>query len=302
MGTLKDGINNVSYRLPAQTRIGRGVGCQVRIDAPYVSGEHAAIRWTGEGWELRDLGSRNGTFLGNHRLDSGQRARLTVGAQIAFGRATETWTLIEDTAPVASAANNGDTQWADDELLLLPDSSAEVCVYADGRGGWSAEAADRVWNVRDGDEITAGNRTWVLALPTILAPTREADWADSSRASELSLRFHVSRDEEHIEVTAALDGHTWRLLHRAHSYLFLTLARARLDAPPDLPASEQGWCYHDHLARSLDVALGQFNMSVFRLRQQLKQAGVPSADDVIERRRGSGEIRLGVGRVEVEAL
>lgn len=302
MGTLKDTTTGASHRLPAQTLIGRAGRCHVRIDAPYVSTEHAAIRWTGEGWEIRDLASRNGTFVGAHRLEPGQRARLVVGVPVAFGRSTEAWALSDDAPPVAGASSQGQQRWAEDDLLLLPDASAEVCVYADGRGGWTAEAGNRLWPVKDGDQLTAGDRTWTLALPTVPTPTREAEEIDAARAGELALTFHVSRDEEHIEVTAAVGGRTWRLAHRAHSYLFLTLARARQEADADLPPSEQGWLYHDDLARGLGLAVGHFNMGVFRVRQQLKEAGVPGADGVIERRRGSGQIRLGVGRVEVEGL
>src|SRR4051812_42398476 len=93
MGRLTDTTRGVHLRLPAQTLIGRGRTCHVRIDAPYVSTEHAALRWTGEGWELRDLASRNGTFVGDHRLDIGQRVRIAPGVPIRFGRSTEIWLL-----------------------------------------------------------------------------------------------------------------------------------------------------------------------------------------------------------------
>lgn len=43
----------------------------------------------------------------------------------------------------------------------------------------------------------------------------------------------------------------------------------------------------------------QFNMAVFRARQQFREAGLPGADELIERRRGSGQIRLGVAAIEV---
>lgn len=302
MATLTDTTRGASHRLPAQALIGRAGASHVRIDAPYVSTEHAALRWTGEGWELRDLASRNGTFVGAHRLEPGQRVRLTTGVAIAFGRPTETWILADDAPPLAGATSGAVVCWAEDDLLLLPDASAEVCVYGDGRGGWTAEAGDRAWPVLDGHEVIAGGRPWVLSLPTVLSPTRELAPDDPAGAVDLALTFHVSRDEEHIEVTASANGRAWRLAHRAHSYLLLTLARARLDADPALPASEQGWLYHDELARGLGIAIGLFNMGVFRVRQQLKEAGVPGADGVIERRRGSGQIRLGVDRIEVEAL
>jgi hypothetical protein len=33
------------------------------LDDPRVSGRHACLRWTGGGWRLRDLGSKNGTTV-----------------------------------------------------------------------------------------------------------------------------------------------------------------------------------------------------------------------------------------------
>jgi pSer/pThr/pTyr-binding forkhead associated (FHA) protein len=49
---------------PSEALIGRSTMCTLQIDAADVSKEHASLRWVGDGWELRDLGSRNGTFVG----------------------------------------------------------------------------------------------------------------------------------------------------------------------------------------------------------------------------------------------
>jgi FHA domain len=44
--------------------IGRGPQCALRLaDKNYVSSQHAVIRWSGNGWEALDRGSRNGTRL-----------------------------------------------------------------------------------------------------------------------------------------------------------------------------------------------------------------------------------------------
>lgn len=301
MGTLRDASRGVEILLPAQVIVGRADSCRVRIDAPYVSSEHAALRWTGEAWEIRDLASRNGTFVGAHRLEPGQRVCLEAGATLHFGHTSSHWVLTEAGPPGPIASAGADQRVAEDGLLLLPDGeSPEVCVYSDGRGGWTAEADNRVWPLRHGAEITAGGRTWTLELPSVLLPTREAERPDDP--SELSLVVYVSRDEEHIELALSVGGRTWRLPHRAHGYLVLTLARARTNADPSLPASEQGWLYHDELADGLGLPGAHFNMAVFRVRQQLKDAGVPGAEAVLERRRGSGQIRLAVGKVSVESL
>lgn len=46
-----------------QLRMGRAPECAVVLDHPSVSRMHAEIRDTGDGWRLRDLGSKNGSFV-----------------------------------------------------------------------------------------------------------------------------------------------------------------------------------------------------------------------------------------------
>lgn len=48
--------------------IGRGSGCDVRLDFPMISTRHASIEHLEGGWVVRDLGSTNGTFVRGHRI------------------------------------------------------------------------------------------------------------------------------------------------------------------------------------------------------------------------------------------
>ena len=50
--------------------IGSAAGNQLMLDDPTVSRHHCAIRVTPRGYQLRDLGSTNGTWLGNHLVES----------------------------------------------------------------------------------------------------------------------------------------------------------------------------------------------------------------------------------------
>ncbi|MEW4570067.1 FHA domain-containing protein [Tautonia sp. JC769] len=50
-------------------RIGRGEGCHLRPNNEQVSRNHAEIEQTEQGVVLRDLGSRNGTYLNTQRLE-----------------------------------------------------------------------------------------------------------------------------------------------------------------------------------------------------------------------------------------
>ncbi|MEO1336418.1 MAG: FHA domain-containing protein, partial [Myxococcota bacterium] len=55
--------------LAAQCLVGRSAACQIRLDDRYVSSEHAKLVWTGSKWQVRDLGSRNGTFVDGRRVE-----------------------------------------------------------------------------------------------------------------------------------------------------------------------------------------------------------------------------------------
>lgn len=49
-------------------KVGREFGCDVRLEDDSVSREHCQLVYTNEGYVLRDLGSRNGTYVNNERV------------------------------------------------------------------------------------------------------------------------------------------------------------------------------------------------------------------------------------------
>jgi predicted component of type VI protein secretion system len=65
-------------------RVGRDPGCDVVIDNPSVSREHAVFRQDGEGWWVQDLGSANGTFLAGEPIGAAQR--VSEGDEVGFGK------------------------------------------------------------------------------------------------------------------------------------------------------------------------------------------------------------------------
>jgi pSer/pThr/pTyr-binding forkhead associated (FHA) protein len=48
--------------------IGRGTDSAIRLDDDYVSTRHARVASNGEQWFVEDLGSTNGTYIGNQRV------------------------------------------------------------------------------------------------------------------------------------------------------------------------------------------------------------------------------------------
>ncbi|MFH1462952.1 MAG: FHA domain-containing protein [Pseudomonadota bacterium] len=71
-------------RFGSSLTIGRHPSNGLCLDEPLVSSFHAVIEWGGDGWSVRDLGSRNGTSLNSRRLSG--RAALREGDILRFAR------------------------------------------------------------------------------------------------------------------------------------------------------------------------------------------------------------------------
>ena len=302
MGVLKQTGVDRSCALGSRCLLGRHPGCDLRIDNPRVSGEHASVHWIGDRWELRDLGSRNGTFVDGRRLGSGERTVLAPGAVFTLG-GEDAFRLEDASAPVASArhGHSGQLRTAAEGLLVLPDDDhPEVSIFEDATGRWVAEEGDGARVVADRDIVIADGEGWILDLPSGAGSTWEAGVLLPTLET-ISLRFAVSRDEEHIEVTLAHAGGAAPLAVRTHHYLLLTLARAVLADEGASPA-ERGWVDREVLCRMMGTDSRRLNVDVFRVRRQMAALGIHGAAGIIARRSGTGQIRLGTARVEVTRL
>jgi DNA-binding NtrC family response regulator len=73
----------LDVRLPgAGVVVGADTGCDVALRDPAVSARHVAIAPVPDGFDVEDLGSRNGTFLDGVRIG---RARVAIGATLHVG-------------------------------------------------------------------------------------------------------------------------------------------------------------------------------------------------------------------------
>lgn len=64
--------------------IGRAPGCTLVLDDDYSSSRHARIFPQGGAWFVEDLGSTNGTFIGEHRVTS--PVQMGPGTAVRIGR------------------------------------------------------------------------------------------------------------------------------------------------------------------------------------------------------------------------
>ncbi len=79
---------NPAHRFDIDKRsviIGRGQGSDIVVDHATVSRQHASIKFEDDQFRLFDLGSSNGTFLGDQRVREPQV--LQDGAVVRFGGA-----------------------------------------------------------------------------------------------------------------------------------------------------------------------------------------------------------------------
>lgn len=71
-----------TYRLDGTMEIGRSSSCAIRPDDTYISQVHARVAPRGEGWVVEDMGSTNGTYLNQRRvqvptgIEPGDRIRV----------------------------------------------------------------------------------------------------------------------------------------------------------------------------------------------------------------------------------
>jgi hypothetical protein len=306
MGILVDTRTNRPLTLPALCLIGRSSACALRIDDARVSGEHARISWRGDRWEVRDLGSRNGTFVNDAKLERGGSALLSASDRVALGDVTIALSLLDVSPPVAQARQivTGGILLARGGILALPSEQApDVSVLQDADGRWIVEEKGEARVVSDGDVIEARGESYALHLPTPIAPTVDAR-DEPPDIRNVTLHFRVSRDEERVEVTIRRGDEALVMTPRAHHYTWLTLARVRHrdEADAKLPEPSRGWISVDDLCRMLATDENKMNVDFFRIRQDVGALGLQNAAAIIERRRGSRQVRQGIRRVVIEPL
>lgn len=306
MAILADARTSRLSTLTNRCIVGRSSVCQIRVDDARVSGEHACFSWTNERWEVRDLGSRNGTFVKGQRLDPGGSSPIAAGDLIAFGSNALTFSLLDASPPVAQARHltTGQILFAVDGLLALPsDEDPGASVYQDTDGRWIVEIDGEVRAASDGEVLKVHGEAYALHLPTSIEPTVEVR-SEPSILRDVELSFRVSLNEENIELVVKNRGRVHVMPPRAYHYTLLTLARARLRDEEEgaLPVSSRGWILVDALCRMLATDENRLNVEVFRIRRDFGAIGFENAAGIVERQRGSRQLRVGTPRVVLRSF
>jgi hypothetical protein len=301
MGVLRSRGGDVDVVLSAVHVVGRMQSCNLPLTSSFVSTAHAMIRWDGGAWSVRDLGSRNGTYVNDTVIPKGEPIVLRRGARIAFGAPAEAWELINDRRPEAAviSLDGGDPIFLTGAVNGIPTREEPLAtVYLD-KDRWLLEHEESRVALQAGALFVVAGRAFRFDCPSdacATAAAREREWSlDSS-----TLVLGVSRDEEHVSLTIQASDRAQELGERACFYLMLVLARARLRATSE--DGTGGWVPIDTLLRMVpEYSSGtHLNVEIFRLRRLLANAGVRDAAQIIERRRG--QVRLGSDRIEIRRV
>ncbi|MFT5684813.1 MAG: hypothetical protein ACI8RZ_005758 [Myxococcota bacterium] len=305
MGSLHQSHLQKNHPLDSRVLIGRSRKCDLRLPHPSISGEHALIWWNGERWQVRDLGSRNGTSIDGAPLAPDQARVLQSGDVLSFGHYPVRWTVASTSPPAPRAVSTGGVEVvAEDGMIVLPNPEAPTAlIYADPYRGWVLEAGDEQRGVSDQESFTLDGEAWLLHLPIPLQRTVDAS-AARAPLETLALEFTISADEEHVQLRAVSGEQIFDLGSRAHHYALLTLARQRLEdcADPGLGDDARGWVYQEDLAGMLRLTRTHLNLHIFRARKQLAALNIANARDIIERRADSRQLRIGSGQIRIHTL
>lgn len=304
MGVLES--KNQRCLLSADHLVGREPSAALRLSDESVSWRHASLRWTGQLWELQDLGSSNGTFLNGTRIPPGTRAPLRVGFRIRFGNEEDEFRLVDAGPPATALVDlvTGERIFAVDDLVALPASETpELFLSRQADGEWVAEQADKAWEPKPLEVLAVAGRQFRFEPSNAVSAT-VAGRGDLLTPSALALEFSVTRDEEYVELVICHGQRRTPLRPRAHTYLLLTLARLRVRDQSEAAVAPdgQGWVYQDQLIKMLATTQMQLAVDIYRARKQFSEAGVADAAQIVERRGTSHELRLGVSRLEIRRL
>jgi hypothetical protein len=312
MGAIREMSTGRTRVLESDYVIGRTPApkCSLTLKEPYVSGVHAELRWTGQLWELKDRGSRNGTYLDGRRIEPGVPHIVETGSKMGFGRVEQDWEMVDDSAPLAMVVplDGGEPVTLDGELIPLPSSDdPRATIYRTMEGSWLLEAPDEAPRpIAHMQNFEAVGRLWRFShsdmSPSTLAVS-DLSPGLGCEVRDLALFFSVSTDEEHVHLRVTCGDRDFDLGARQHNYLLLTLGRRRLaETTQGLPEASCGWIDQEDLSHDPSMASPQLNCHVFRIRQQFAKVGVLDAAAIVERRPRPWQLRVGTARISIATL
>lgn len=298
MAVLEQRSTGKRYELLPDTLIGRSKECWIELDAQGASRLHARVSWGQQGWVLQDL-SQNGTRLNGAEVTRGQSLALKRGDALHFAGGGEVWELASAEPPRAALfpLPGGDAIPLSPTPVALPTpDELSGSAYLDVDGFAVLEQATGLTPLSDGQIVELSARRYRVSLPQALPSTLALQVA----LAQATLSLRPSRNQEHVDASVTLQGHTVHLRPRSHLQLLLFLARERRnDQQTGLAPRDAGWADVEQVCRELDVSRETLNAHVFRLREVFAELQLADATAIIERRFDSDELRIGAVQIDL---
>lgn len=293
MATWKSSKREV--RIPCRCLVGRSTLADLRLESRRCSSEHAMVSFSKGRWNVRDLGSSNGTKVNGRALFPGDRVQISAGSRLQFGDDAEAWAMIDDAPPEPCAVQLGPQTyvWGAQQLLILPSTSVpEASVFVRARE-WHIDSGAEVRAFESGDILSIPSGHWRVLVPDVAGTQPARTAAPEMELSELTLSFSVS--PARISVVVHHGPASVAIPSRASLRTLAALARARMHA--EGPEADRGWLSLHDLADLLRCSPDLVNLDVHRLRGLFQEAGVRNAAQLIERD-DAKRLRLGIARIE----
>jgi hypothetical protein len=295
--------------------VGRGPSNEVALDDDTVSWHHAQLWVEGGAPWVRDLGSRNGTFVNGERITGA--LKVAVGDAIRIGATVELAVRGMAASAVFRSRHVEDLGRSDGDgadaagvrILVRGDrfllGSAPGCdLRVDG---WPARAATIIvhdngelwvgtdegeWQVEPAEEfVVLGRRLRVVEDAVDHAPT--VDWG-SFRYPYVVAGTGNAPGGPQVVLTDPATGRETLLTGNRGVLLYVLARKLVKDREANLTPSEEGWCGTDEVLVGVwgkgQKAANHLNVLVHRLRGQLQEEGYDPW--FVEKRRGAIRIRV----------
>lgn len=310
-----------TFECETNSFIGRGLTEGISFDEVdgldlEVSSIHAAITWNGKrhGWELRDLGSHNHTFIGERKLAPGTKELLVTGDRIVIGRIKLT---VLNTSPPPAHATCEDTdevRIGRDGALLLPDDATPEVAVLRTAGGWFVGRPDELQRAIDRGEtagltsidgltrVEAGGRVWKIRVPSLNTRTLQS----RKRLADYELVIEVMDSGDRVGLALENAEGIIPMRPRVHHEMLWVLARARLaDRGTGRSEADQGWRSQEQVLQDMGLKTNDpaahLNILVHRARHQMEPHAPADFMQLIERDLSRpGELRIGTARLRID--
>jgi len=281
-------------------RVGRAVDRHLIIDDSRVSQDHGFLRFMRDKvWVVRDLASKNGTFVNGRRIEAGSDIVLADQDVICFGSTSSSWIFTAGSPSEVVISSSGGASWRAVApgvgLLPLPSEHEPSGSLLRRQTEWLLEAPGFESRVlADGQPFTVAGVEYRAWMSRADDPTVETDVHRVPLASAV-LYLAVSQDEEQIAAELRVSAGARILPARVYLYLLVLLARHRLeDTALGISPSEAGWRYADEIAQALAVDQQSLNVQVYRARSDVEKLAFQDSSSIIERRSMTRQMRIGV--------